>query len=114
MTPTTYGRDFAYCLKSHGGVRGFNASLWRFLLRCTLFCHSVATFLTSVSSYEGGCGFEVLKNSQMVINHFLASSCKCTEKGLGGRFLRFSHFRRGLGIIPVKGDDGACYLCGVE
>ena len=58
MTPTTYGRDFAYCLKSHGGVRGFNASLWRFLLRCTLFCHSVATFLTSVSSYEGGCGFE--------------------------------------------------------
>ena len=59
MTPTTYGRDFAYCLKSHGGVRAFNASLWRFLLRCTLFCHSVATFLTSVSSYEGGCGFEV-------------------------------------------------------
>ena len=58
MTPTTYGRDFAYCLKSHGGVRGFYASLWRFLLRCTLFCHSVATFLTSVSSYEGGCGFE--------------------------------------------------------
>ena len=62
MTPTTYGRDFAYCLKSHGGVRGFNASLWRFLLRCTLFCHSVATFLTSVSSYEGGCGFEVKYN----------------------------------------------------
>ena len=59
MTPTTYGRDFAYCLKSHGGVRGVNASLWQFLLRCTLFCHSVATFLTSVSSYEGGCGFEV-------------------------------------------------------
>ena len=59
MTPTTYGRDFAYCLKSHGGVKGFNASLWRFLLRCTLFCHSVATFLTTVSSYEGGCGFEV-------------------------------------------------------
>ena len=50
----------AYCLKSHGGVRGFYASLWRFLLRCTLFCHSVATFLTSVSSYEGGCGFEVI------------------------------------------------------
>ena len=63
MTPTTYGRDFAYCLKSHGGVRGFNASLWRFLLRCTLFCHSVATFLTSVSSYEGGCGFEGIKKS---------------------------------------------------
>ena len=62
MTPTTYGRDFAYCLKSHGGVRGFNASLWRFLLRCTLFCHSVATFLTSVSSYEGGCGFEVIND----------------------------------------------------
>ncbi len=63
MTPTTYGRDFAYCLKSHGGVRGFNASLWRFLLRCTLFCHSVATFLTSVSSYEGGCGFEVFNGT---------------------------------------------------
>ena len=66
MTPTTYGRDFAYCLKSHGGVRGFYASLWRFLLRCTLFCHSVATFLTSVSSYEGGCGFEVDKFSASV------------------------------------------------
>ena len=64
MTPTTYGRDFAYCLKSHGGVRGFNASLWRFLLRCTLFCHSVATFLTSVSSYEGGCGFEAYQYEQ--------------------------------------------------
>ncbi len=65
MTPTTYGRDFAYCLKSHGGVRGFNASLWRFLLRCTLFCHSVATFLTSVSSYEGGCGFEDYKRNKL-------------------------------------------------
>lgn len=50
----------------------------------------------------------------MVINHFLASSCKCAEKGLGGWFLRFSHFKRGLGIIPMKGDDGACYLCDVE
>lgn len=50
----------------------------------------------------------------MVINHFWASFCKCTEKGLGGWFLRFSHFSRGLGIIPVKGDDGACYLCDVE
>lgn len=71
MTPTTYGRDFAYCLKSHGGVRGFNASLWRFLLRCTLFCHSVATFLTSVSSYEGGCGFEDsdFKRLDVVPNH---------------------------------------------
>ena len=69
MTPTTYGRDFAYCLKSHGGVRGFNASLWRFLLRCTLFCHSVATFLTSVSSYEGGCGFEAYtKNKTLELN----------------------------------------------
>ena len=66
MTPTTYGRDFAYCLKSHGGVRGFNASLWRFLLRCTLFCHSVATFLTSVSSYEGGCGFEDKVKNEMI------------------------------------------------
>ncbi|MEE0572614.1 MAG: hypothetical protein UC662_03395, partial [Paraprevotella clara] len=47
------------CLKSHGGVRGIYASLWRFLLRCALFCRSDATFLTSVSSYEGGCGFEV-------------------------------------------------------
>ena len=65
MTPTTYGRDFAYCLKSHGGVRGFNASLWRFLLRCTLFCHSVATFLTSVSSYEGGCGFEAIYEAKL-------------------------------------------------
>ena len=51
---------FAYCLKSHGGVRGFYVSLWRFLLRSTLFCHSVATFWTSVSSYEGGCGFEAM------------------------------------------------------
>ena len=66
MTPTTYGRDFAYCLKSHGGVRGFYASLWRFLLRCTLFCHSVATFLTSVSSYKGGCGFE----ASFIIQYF--------------------------------------------
>ena len=66
MTPTTYGRDFAYCLKSHGGVRGFNASLWQFLLRCTLFCHSVATFLTSVSSYEGGCGFEAIVKSRPI------------------------------------------------
>ncbi len=72
MTPTTYGRDFAYCLKSHGGVRGFNASLWRFLLRCTLFCHSVATFLTSVSSYEGGCGFEVL----YVFRQTIAATCR--------------------------------------
>jgi len=70
MTPTTYGRDFAYCLKSHGGVRGFNASLWRFLLRCTLFCHSVATFLTSVSSYEGGCGFEVYFFSTQIVVAF--------------------------------------------
>ena len=31
----------------------------------TLFCHSVATFLTSVSSYEGGCGFEdIMANSK--------------------------------------------------
>ena len=58
ITPTTYGRDSAYCLKSRGGVRGIYASLWRFLLRCALFCRSDATFLTSVSSYEGGCGFE--------------------------------------------------------
>ena len=72
MTPTTYGRDFAYCLKSHGGVRGFNASLWRFLLRCTLFCHGVATFLTSVSSYEGGCGFEEYYNFLYIYRKFVA------------------------------------------
>ena len=79
MTPTTYGRDFAYCLKSHGGVRGFNASLWRFLLRCTLFCHSVATFLTSVSSYEGGCGFEdVLFTHHFII--LLLSDCAFIQK----------------------------------
>ena len=82
MTPTTYGRDFAYCLKSHGGVRGFNASLWRFLLRCILFCHSVATFLTSVSSYEGGCGFEDYKNhwgntGKFVVRHSVLSHSKC-------------------------------------
>ena len=80
MTPTTYGRDFAYCLKSHGGVRGFNASLWRFLLRCTLFCHSVATFLTSVSSYEGGCGFEVhYELLSYFIKVFLANSNQTSQ-----------------------------------
>ena len=36
-----------------------------FLLRCPLFCHSVATFLTSVSSYEGGCGFEVYSDDMV-------------------------------------------------
>lgn len=83
MTPTTYGRDFAYCLKSHGGVRGFNASLWRFLLRCTLFCHSVATFLTSVSSYEGGCGFEVIYNEthkKWIIAYFNADRYNITMR----------------------------------
>ncbi|MBO5157082.1 MAG: hypothetical protein J6C05_08150, partial [Prevotella sp.] len=64
------------CLKSHGGVRGFNASLWRFLLRCTLFCHSVATFLTSVSSYEGGCGFEEL----LFLFHFRLQKYKIFSK----------------------------------
>lgn len=88
MTPTTYGRDFAYCLKSHGGVRGFNASLWRFLLRCTLFCHSVATFLTSVSSYEGGCGFEGNMERSNLFNHLLrifdeGLSMKTTELEYG-------------------------------
>ena len=94
MTPTTYGRDFAYCLKSHGGVRGFNASLWRFLLRCTLFCHSVATFLTSVSSYEGGCGFEdyilctTLQRMTRILVfmpnfcHFMLSKSKRVSNGL--------------------------------
>ena len=28
ITPTTYGYDSAYCLKSHGGVRGMYMSLW--------------------------------------------------------------------------------------
>lgn len=79
MTPTTYGRDFAYCLKSHGGVRGFNASLWRFLLRCTLFCHSVATFLTSVSSYEGGCGFEDYLDISNAITAVYLTSYESTE-----------------------------------
>ena len=66
ITPTTYGRDSAYCLKSRGGVRGIYASLWRFLLRCALFCRSAATFLTSVPSYEGGCGFEDHLNIDIV------------------------------------------------
>ena len=89
MTPTTYGRDFAYCLKSHGEVRGFYASLWRFLLRCTLFFHSVATFLTSVSSYEGGCGFEVLIK---------------TENGL----TKLKKHERVLGIQCIKLDRPNC------
>ena len=80
MTPTTYGRDFAYCLKSHGGVRGFNASLWRFLLRCTLFCHSVATFLTSVSSYEGGCGFEDNNSAKRLSTHGAQECLKRHER----------------------------------
>ena len=96
MTPTTYGRDFAYCLKSHGGVRGFNASLWRFLLRCTLFCHSVATFLTSVSSYEGGCGFEVyVITSDKVIFFFALNGFFLTNfYGMMSRIFRphFSSF----------------------
>ncbi|MFT0436225.1 hypothetical protein, partial [Bacteroides faecis] len=71
----------------HGGVRGFNASLWRFLLRCTLFCHSVATFLTSVSSYEGGCGFEVYettdgKNQRTEIKQILFSSLNLDKQHL--------------------------------
>lgn len=86
MTPTTYGRNFAYCLKSHGGVKGFNASLWRFLLRCTLFCHSVATFLTSVSSYEGGCGFEDKHKNNIEANNeekvFLYSNGRIGIDGL--------------------------------
>lgn len=87
MTPTTYGRDFAYCLKSHGGVRGFNASLWRFLLRCTLFCHSVATFLTSVSSYEGGCGFEVYE----IIRRLLCQLVVRTEHVKDFVLIQFFH-----------------------
>ena len=37
MTPTTYGRDFAYCLKSHGGVRGIYMSLWWHSMHCAPF-----------------------------------------------------------------------------
>ena len=99
MTPTTYGRDFAYCLKSHGGVRGFNASLWRFLLRCTLFCHSVATFLTSVSSYEGGCGFEVRQKRDEVPEGTLS----CPDRNLAV----FHHYRHyeGLRLLPSVYDS---------
>ena len=82
MTPTTYGRDFAYCLKSHGGVRGFNASLWRFLLRCALFCRSDATFLTSVSSYEGGCGFEEENNIRTLLLVLTSPIRKCLLSAL--------------------------------
>ena len=48
-----------------------------FLLRCTLFCHSVATFLTSVSSYEGGCGFEVYNTFLAIvgIRRAIANMC---------------------------------------
>ncbi len=87
MTPTTYGRDFAYCLKSHGGVRGFNASLWRFLLRCTLFCHSVATFLTSVSSYEGGCGFEDYIFNNRKFSYPAAFSQSTNQRRNAGTFI---------------------------
>nr|DAF10321.1 MAG TPA: hypothetical protein [Caudoviricetes sp.] len=31
MTPTTYGYDTAYCLKSHYGVRGCCRQKWAFL-----------------------------------------------------------------------------------
>ena len=34
---TTYGRDFAYCLKSHGGVRGIYMSLWWHSMHCAPF-----------------------------------------------------------------------------
>ena len=85
MTPTTYGRDFAYCLKSHGGVRGFYASLWRFLLRRTLFCHSVATFLTSVSSYEGGCGFE-----DIVLTHLYHTTFEKLSIAYSNYFLTYN------------------------
>ena len=37
ITPTTNGRDFAYCLKSHGGVRGIYMSLWWHSMHCTPF-----------------------------------------------------------------------------
>ena len=32
MTPTTYGYDTAYCLKSHYGVRGVVGRSWHFCL----------------------------------------------------------------------------------
>ena len=125
MTPTTYGRDFAYCLKSHGGVRGFNASLWRFLLRCTLFCHSVATFLTSVSSYEGGCGFEVFYcirggTEHNVRDNDVCVRCenkregrpnccgrKCYERGCCGQRRRGRRRRARTPIPPAEDSAGA-------
>ena len=97
MTPPTYGRDFAYCLKSHGGVRGFNASLWRFLLLCTLFCHSVATFLTTVSSYEGGCGFEDKKNKLGAITDDIATRVDNIGRSSGG-----GHDNLTLAIIETQ------------
>ena len=45
MTPKTYGRDFAYCLKSHGGVRGH---LYVFMVTfdalCPLFTNEADSF----------------------------------------------------------------------
>ena len=124
MTPTTYGRDFAYCLKSHGGVRGFNASLWRFLLRCTLFCHSVATFLTSVSSYEGGCGFEVNLNHNLNHHHrhhpnlyrastsscHASTSCRACDACLAFLIHKLHEFRLAIPVFRscTQGKGGAC------
>ena len=44
MTPTTYGRDFAYCLKSHGGVRGIYMSMVTFDALCPLFTNDADSF----------------------------------------------------------------------
>ena len=49
MTPTTYGRDFAYCLKSHGGVRGVYMSLWWHSMHCAPFLLTMQILFASVS-----------------------------------------------------------------
>ena len=40
MTPTTYGRDFAYCLKSHGGGKGH---LYVFMVTFYALCSLLLT-----------------------------------------------------------------------
>ena len=49
ITPTTYGRDFAYCLKSHGGVRGVYMSLWWHSMHCAPFLLTMQIMFASVS-----------------------------------------------------------------
>ena len=40
MTPNTYGRDFAYCLKSHGGGKGH---LYVFMVTFDALCPLLLT-----------------------------------------------------------------------